>query len=182
MISKIANWVVWTALTAVVVVLFYQNSDWFKPAADRAIEGVKSVAAKVPSGPFGKSSSGEKLNSAREAFSRGDVDGAVMIYSDYIKSNGNDPDARGELGNVYYMTGRLSEAAQAYYDAAKLLLNKKELDRVEPLLPIIAQSNPMMADELAQKLHEAMGAQMMSRQPPSSNMPQQSPQSALTRH
>jgi thioredoxin-like negative regulator of GroEL len=181
MISKIANWVVWTALTVVVLVLVYRNTDWFKPAADKAMESVRTVVAKVPTGPFSKSSAEEKLGSAREAFARGDVDGAVTIYNDVIKSNANDPDARGELGNVYYMTGRMPEAAQAYYDAAKLLLDKKELERVDALLPVIAQVNPMMADELAQKLHEAMGVQMMA-PPPVGDMPQQSPQSALTRH
>jgi tetratricopeptide (TPR) repeat protein len=182
MISKIANWVVWTALTVVVLVLVYRNTDWFKPAADHAMESVKTVAAKVPTGPFGKNSSEEKIANAREAFARGDIDGAVTLYNEYIKNNASDPDARGELGNVYYMTGRLPEATQAYYDAAKLLLEKKELDRVDALLPVIAQSNPMMADELAQKLHETMGAQMMAPPPGGGQMPQQAPQSALTRY
>jgi hypothetical protein len=182
MISKIANWVVWTALTVVVLVLVYRNTDWFKPAADRAMESVRSVASKVPTGPFGKNSSEEKISGARDAFARGDVDGAVTLYNDYIKSNATDPDARGELGNVYYMTGRLPEATQAYYDAAKLLLDKKELDRVDALLPVIAQVNPMMADELTQKLHDAMGTQMMMAPPSAGELPKQSPQSALTRY
>jgi thioredoxin-like negative regulator of GroEL len=181
MISRIANWVVWTALTVVVLVLVYRNTEWFKPAADRAMESVKTVASKVPTGPFGKGSSEEKISSAREAFSRGDMDGAVTLYNEYIKNNANDPDARGELGNVYYMTGRLPEAAQAYYDAAKLLLEKKELERVDALLPVIAEANPMLADELVQKLHEAMGAQMMA-PPPAGETPRQGPQSALTRY
>lgn len=181
MFSKIANWVVWTALTVVVLVLVYKNTEWFKPAADKAMESVKSVAAKVPTGPFGKSSSEDKLNSAREAFARGDVDGSVTIYNDVIKNHPNDADARGELGNVYYLTGRLPEATQAYYDTAKLLLEKKDLDRVEPLLPVIAQMNPMMADELMQKFHEAMDASMMASHP-QEQYRQQAPQSALTRH
>ncbi len=181
MISKIANWVVWTALTVVVLVLVYRNTDWFKPAADRALESVKTVASKVPTGPFGKGSSEEKISGARDAFARGDMAGAVTMYNDYIKANANDPDARGELGNVYYMTGRLPEAAQAYYDAANLLLDKKELERVDALLPVIAEVNPMLADELVQKLHEAMGAQMMA-PAPVTDLPRQPPQSALTRH
>jgi thioredoxin-like negative regulator of GroEL len=181
MISKIANWVVWTALTVVVLVLVYRNTDWFRPAADKAMESVKMVANKVPTGPFGKNSSEDKIASAREAFARGDIDSAVTIYTDVIKNNATDPDARGELGNVYFMTGRLPEAAQAYYDAAKLLLDKKDLDRVDALLPVIAQANPVMADELAQKMHEAIGAQMMAPSP-TNDMPQHAPQSALTRH
>ncbi|MGB7502285.1 MAG: tetratricopeptide repeat protein [Azonexus sp.] len=181
MFSKIAYWLVWTALTAVVLVLVYKNTDWFKPAADKAMDSVKSVVSKVPTGPFAKDTTNEKLTSAREAFGRGDVNGAVASYNDVIKSNTNNADARGELGNVYYLTGQLPQAAQAYYDAANLLLDKKEFDRVEPLLPVIAQINPMMADELIQKLHAAMDATMMA-PPPQGQYPQQPPQSALTRH
>ena len=48
MLSKIAYWLVWTALTAVVLVLVYRNTDWFKPAADKAVDSVKSVVSKVP--------------------------------------------------------------------------------------------------------------------------------------
>ena len=181
MLSKIAYWLVWTALTAVVLVLVYRNTDWFKPAADKAVDTVKSVVSKVTTGPFGKDTATDRLTSAREAFVKGDIDGAVASYNDVIKSNANNADARGELGNVYYLTGRLPEAAQAYYDAANLLLDRKEFDRVEPLLPVIAQINPMMADELLYKLHMAMDATMM---PPQAQgqYPQQAPQSALTRH
>jgi len=181
MLSKIAYWLVWTALTAVVLILVYRNTDWFKPAADKAVDSVKSVVSKVPTGPFGKDTTNEKLSSAREAFSRGDVDGAIAAYNEVIKSNANNADARGELGNVYYLTGQLPEAAQVYYDAANLLLDKKDFDRVEPLLPVIAQINPMMADELIQKLHMAMDATMMPPQD-QGQYHQQAPQSALTRH
>lgn len=180
MLSKIAYWLVWAALTAVVLVLVYKNTDWFKPAADKAMDSVKSVVSSAPSGPFAKDTMNDKLNNAREAFARGDVDGAVTIYVDVINNNANNADARGELGNVYFLTGRMPEAAQAYYDAANLLLDKKELDRVDSLLPVIAQINPMMADELFQKLNQAMESSMMP--PPSHGQYQQPPQSALTRH
>jgi tetratricopeptide (TPR) repeat protein len=181
MLSKIAYWLVWTALTAVVLVLVYRNTDWFKPAADKAVDSVKSVVSKVPTGPFGKDTTNDKLTSAREAFAAGDIDRAVASYNEVIKSNANNADARGELGNVYYLTGQLPQAAQAYYDAANLLLDRKEFDRVEPLLPVIAQINPMMVDELIQKLHMAMDASMMPPQAQGQYL-QQSPQSALTRH
>jgi tetratricopeptide (TPR) repeat protein len=156
--------------------LLYRNTDWFKPAADKAMESVRTVANKVPAVSFGKGSGDDKIANARDAFARRDVDGAVAMYKEAIKSNANDVDARGELGNVYYMTGRLPEAAQAYYDAAKLLLAKKEFARVDELVPVVAEVNPMMADELAQKLHEAMGTQTQAPQT------QQAPQSALTRY
>jgi thioredoxin-like negative regulator of GroEL len=193
MFSKIANAVVWTALAIVVVVLVYKNTDWFKPAADKALEDVKAVISKVPTGSFGKSSAVENLTKAREAFARGDVNGAVSMYSECIKSNADDTDARGELGNVYYTTGRMQEAAQTYYDTAKLLLAKNEIDRVEALLPVIDQINPALVDDLMPQLHNAIDKQMMANQPQaefpqqtpqqaSQPVPQQAPQSALTRH
>jgi tetratricopeptide (TPR) repeat protein len=181
MFSKIANWVVWSALTAVVLVLLYKNTDWFKPAADKAISSAKAVVAQVPTVSFTKYSVDDKLNTARQAYAHGDTNTAVTTYNEIIRNNPNNADARGELGNVYYMTGRVPEATQAYYDAAKLLLEKKELDRVDALLPIIARFNPMMADEIAQKFHEAMGGTVT--QPPApSQYREQAPQSALTRY
>ena len=182
MLSKIANWIAWSALTLFVVFLVYRNTDWFKPAADKAVDSVKSVVSKVPTGPFGKDTTNDKLASAREAFAAGDIDRAVASYSDVIKNNANNADALGELGNVYYLTGQLPQAAQAYYEAANLLLDRKEFDRVEPLLPVIAQINPMMADELIQKLHMAMDATMMPPPQVTGQYMQQAPQSALTRH
>ena len=185
MFSKIANAVVWTALAIVVVVLVYKNTDWFKPAADKAMEDVKSVISKVPTGSFGKSSAADNIAKARDAFARGDTNGAVAIYNEIIKSDANNTDARGELGNVYYSTGRQQEAAQAYYDTAKLMIAKNEIDRVEALLPVIDQINPMMVDDLMQQLHNAIGQQMMANQPPQQSpqqAPQQAPQSAMTRY
>lgn len=159
MLSKIANWVVWTALTLVVLVLFYRYTDWFKPAADTAIGGVKSIVSKVPSNPFGKDAAAEKLGNARDAFARGDVASAVSIYSEIIKSSPKNADARGELGNVLYLTGRLPEAAQAYYDAATVLLERKEFARIEPMLPAIAEFDPAMAGDIAQRIAAATAQQ-----------------------
>jgi len=180
MISRIANWVLWTALTVVVLVLAYKNTDWFKPA-DKAMDSVKAVVAKVPGVASDKTSAAVTIASAREAFARGDVDGAVAIYSEIVKADAKDVDARGELGNVYYMTGRQQQAAEVYADAANVLIDKKDFERVDDLLPVIAEINPMMADHLVQKMHEGMNAQMMARTS-SFESQQQGPQSALTRH
>lgn len=180
MFSKIAHGIVWTALTVVVLVLLYNNTVWFRPAADQAMESILSVTGKVPSARSSKASIKDKMNNARSMFSEGNIDGAVAIYNECIASNAKDPDPRGELGNVYYASGRLPEAAQAYYDAAKLLLDRNELERVDALLPIIAGINPAMGDELTQKLRTAMGVKTAPRQEPFV-MPR-APQSALTRY
>lgn len=151
---KFANVLVWGGMTLVAVALVYKYTDLIKPAVDHGMEAVKTVVAKVPAGPFGKASNEADLDKARDAFANGDVDGSIASYKAYLKSDTVNADARGELGNVYYLNGHLPEAAQAYYDASKLLIEQKHAERVPALLPIIAQANPSLADELVDKLSQ----------------------------
>jgi thioredoxin-like negative regulator of GroEL len=150
------------------------------------MDGVKRMASNMPSFSLGKDSSEDKLSVAREAFAHGDVDRAVTLYNTYLERNPKDADARGELGNVYYMSGRPSEAAQTFYDTANLLLADHQYDRVDSLLYYVAQAKPMMADELAQKLRKATGRETTGigtiATAPETSMPNRSPQSALTRY
>jgi thioredoxin-like negative regulator of GroEL len=149
----------------------YKNTDWFKPAADKAMDTIATAVSKSPVGPFAKVSSDELLNKGRDAFAAGDVEGAVVAYKDYLKTNAGNADAHGELGNVYYLTGRYQESAQSFYDSAKLLIDQKQTDRVPALLPVIAQVNPALADELAHKMSQnppQMAPQMTQQQPPQS--------------
>jgi thioredoxin-like negative regulator of GroEL len=180
MINKIAYWTIWTAFTIVVAVFAYRHSGWFSPATEKTNDTVKPLLGKVLTEPTGKHSPLEKIASAREAFAQGNMDRAISDYNDFIKKNTRNADVRGELGNVYYLTGRPEEAAEAYYDAAQLLLKEHDFERVAAVIPIIAETKPMMADELSQKLRTAMGEQ---RAVPTSGMhSQRAPQSALTRY
>ncbi len=156
MLSKIANWVVWSVLALFIVLLVYRYTDWFKPAADHAVSQVKSVLGQaVPNGPFGTGASEDQLNQARDAYAKGDVDGSVAAYKEYLKKNPSNADAYGELGNVYYTAGKLPEAAQSYYDAANQLVAQKQMDRVNDLMPVIGQINPALANDLANKMGQA---------------------------
>jgi thioredoxin-like negative regulator of GroEL len=183
MLSKVANWVVWSVLVLFIAFLAYRYTDWFKPAADHAVSQVKSVIGKaVPNGPFGKGASEEQLNQARDSFAKGDVEAAVSTYKEYIKKNPANADAHGELGNVYYTTGRLTEAAQSYYDAANLLVEQKQFDRVNDLMPMIGQVNPALANDLAAKMSQASVQEQSAgivQQEASGQQPRASPQSAL---
>lgn len=184
MFSKRTTWGLAVALAVIVGIFLYRHTVLVTSAT--AMDSVKKMATKLPSSSFGKSLSEDNLSSAREAFAHGEVDRAVTLYNAYLEKNPKDADARGELGNVYYMSGRPSEAAQTFYDTANLLLNERKYDRVESLLYFVAQAKPMMADELAEKLHKATG--VVSKGAPSiasspdTSMPNKSPQSALTRY
>lgn len=178
MLKKSLNIIIWLGLSVLVMVLVYKNTDWFKPAADKAMESISSAVGKAPAGPFGKNASEEVLNKGRDAFAAGDVEGAIAAYKDYLKASTDNADAHGELGNVYYLAGRYQEAAQAYYDSAKLLIAKKEYDRVPALLPVIGQMNPALADELVQKMSPSVSQPVA----PPMAAPQQPPQSATRYH
>ncbi|PIV21733.1 MAG: hypothetical protein COS39_10080 [Hydrogenophilales bacterium CG03_land_8_20_14_0_80_62_28] len=182
MLSKAANWIVWSVLVLFIVFLAYRYTGWFKPAADHAVAQAKSVISQaVPAGPFGQSASEDQLNKARDAYAKGDMEAAVAAYKDYIKKSPSNADAHGELGNVYYSGGKLPEATQSYYDAANLLIAQKQMERVNDLMPVIAQVNPSLANELAAKMAQtdaqAMPAGVEQANP--GQQPQPSPQSAL---
>ncbi len=157
MFSKAANWIVGALLLLIVVFLVYRYTPWLKPVAEHA----KSVIGQtVPNGPFGKGASEDQINLARDAYAKGDMDASIAAYKDYIKKNPANADADGELGNIYFTIGKLPEAAQAYYDAGKLLLDQKQPERVAELLPVIAQGNPSLANDLSMKMAQA-GSQEM---------------------
>lgn len=177
MISRLANWILYAVILAVIGALIYYYTDWFKPATEKAIVAAKSVVESMPLGPFSKKEGAdEALGQAREAYARGDAEAAIRAYSDVVKKNPGNMDARGELGNVYYMTGRLPEAAQAFYEAAKLMIDQNQAGRAQALLPPIGQGNPALANELQQKLMQMQQPQMQPPQMQQPQMPQQQSQ------
>jgi thioredoxin-like negative regulator of GroEL len=173
---KVLGTLVWGGLTVLIVFVIYKYTDWIKPTIVQSVASVKTVIAKVPAGPFSQTSNQAELDKAREAFANGNVDGSIAAYKAYLKIDAKNADAQGELGNVFYLTGHLPEAAQSYYEASKLLIEQKQTERVPPLLPIIGQVNPSLADELAHKLASAPAPAAV---PATANAPvHQAPQSA----
>jgi TolA-binding protein len=154
MLSKAVNLVVLLLLPVFIGIMAYRHTNLFNPGHAEAKPSA-SVTQTVPEGPFGKGSSDDLLNQARDAFAKGDIQTAVTTYKDYIKKNPSNSDASGELGNVYFSVGSLPEAAQSYYDAADLLIGQKQLDRVNEMIPVIGQINPALANELSAKMAKA---------------------------
>lgn len=178
MISRLANWILYAVILAVIGALIYYYTDWFKPATQKAVSTAKSVVESIPVGPFSKKAADELLNQAREAYARGDSDTAVKAYTDFLGKNADSIDGHGELGNVYYMTGRLQEAAQSYYEAAKRMIDQNQMDRAQALLAPIGQGNPALAGELQQKMAQMQQSQQQPAGVPQmqGQMPQQMPE------
>jgi len=97
----------------------------------------------------------DQLSVARAAFAKGDMNVAIAAYRTHIAANPTDLSAHGELGNVLYTVGALPEAAQAYFDVASLALEQNHPEVAEALLPAVSEGNPMLADQLSEKLFNA---------------------------
>lgn len=155
--SKSRRRIAWSVLAIVVAFLAYNNFDSFKPAAGQAYDSLKSGLSSVlpaSTSTASTASAAESLDKARLAFSHGDVQAAQAAYKETIARDSRNLDAHGELGNLYVMTGNLQDAAQSYYDLSKLLLEQKRIDLVPSLLPVIAQVNPNLVEELMDKMAE----------------------------
>lgn len=154
--SKSRRGIIVAVLAIGVAVLVYKNIEMFKPTANQAYDSLKSAISSVvpPAATTAVSAAApaETLDKARLAFTNGDIQGSLAAYKDYIAHDASSLDARGELGNVYYLSGNYQDAAQTYYDLSKMLLDQKKIDLVPALLPVIGQVNPSLVDELMQKM------------------------------
>lgn len=74
---------------------------------------------------------------ARQTFWNGDVKASEKLYLDLTSKKDSDPDAYGELGNVYYSQGKWKQAGKAYFEAASRLLELGKHDQVSYLLRVI---------------------------------------------
>jgi hypothetical protein len=97
----------------------------------------------------------DQLSVARSAFAAGNMNAAIAGYRAHIAANPADLSAHGELGNVLYTVGALPEAAQAYFDTATMALEQNHPEIAEALLPAVSEGNPMLANQLSDKLFEA---------------------------
>lgn len=97
----------------------------------------------------------ELINQARLAFKNGDGDRAVILYQQLSELNPDDPNAYGELGNVYYAQGKWQLAGQAYYEAASRLLQHDQHGQVQYLYRVIQG----LDKESAEKLRAQLGKQ-----------------------
>lgn len=98
------------------------------------------------------------LATARAAFERGDLLGAIADYRDLLSEDPENSDILGELGNVYFASGRTIEAAEAYHAAALAMIEEDALGGARALLPAIRSLSPPLALDLEARLAAAAGA------------------------
>jgi tetratricopeptide (TPR) repeat protein len=98
------------------------------------------------------------IATARAAFARGDLQGAVSDYRAVLSETPDDPDILGELGNVYFASGQTVEAAEAFHAAALAMIEAGKDDQARALIPTIRNLAPALADDLAARLAAPAGA------------------------
>jgi tetratricopeptide (TPR) repeat protein len=150
--------------------IYAQNHGWLQQATTKASELIATTshtAAKPVSVE-------ESLVKARETYAAGDVNATIEAYRAIIAKHPEDMAARGELGNVFYAMGNIPEATQLYSEVATIAIEKKQLEIAETLLPVISEGNPVLANQLSDKLFELQMSADMS-QPMPVQQPAQQP-------
>lgn len=102
-----------------------------------------------------KSSQGDAVReswvTARKSFYQRKYELSEQSYQDVIANTTDNFDAYGELGNVYFNQGKKEKAAEAYYEAASILVRKGEIKRAKSLMGLLRHLDKSKADDL-QKL------------------------------
>ena len=96
------------------------------------------------------SSEQDLLVDARNAFNLGKVSVSEKLYLELTQLEQDNPDAFGELGNVYYSQGKWDKAGQAYYEAAVRLIAEGNYNQVAYLQRVISGLDREHAEKLSQ--------------------------------
>lgn len=92
------------------------------------------------------------LDRARKSFWKGNKDLSEKLYLNLVEIEQQNPDAFGELGNVYFSQGKWKQAGEAYYQAALRLIDMNQTQQLTYLLRIIEGLDQESAMKLRQKM------------------------------
>ena len=90
----------------------------------------------------------ESWKTARKSFYQRNYELSEKSYQNVIDNTENNFDAYGELGNVYFNQGKKQQAANAYFEAAAILVRKGQVNRVRSLMGLLRNLDKSKADEL----------------------------------
>lgn len=96
------------------------------------------------------SSERDLLIAARNAFNQGKIKQSENLYIELTQLEQDNPDAFGELGNIYYSQGEWDKAGQAYYEAAVRLISSGKSNQVAYLHNVIKGLSAEQAEKLSQ--------------------------------
>ena len=92
---------------------------------------------------------------ARKSFYQRKYDLSEQSYRDVISNTTDNFDAYGELGNVYFNQGKNAEAAEAYFEAASILVRKGQVRRARSLIGLLRHLDKSKAADLQKLIDSA---------------------------
>jgi len=123
-----------------------------------AQQGVAPAAGAMPQGAAAQSSDyQQRLAAARTSFWQRDIDAAMQAYENLTAAYPDSAEAWGELGNVSFKLGHWAQAAEAYYQAVSLLIQRGEGERAQHLLKVLHGLDAEKADELEARMKRTGG-------------------------
>ncbi len=117
----------------------------------------EAPAAPVSSAPAVTGGLTERLQAARQAFWKGDTDGAEAAYKSLAADFPDSVDVMGELGNLYYSRGRMAEAAVYFARVGDMALATGNTTQVLSMMGILQQIAPDKAADLRARFDAAQG-------------------------
>lgn len=125
-----------------------------KPAQPAAPVAVPDPAPQpvAPPAAVAEADLAPAINAARAAYWAGDIAGARAQLIALAGAHPDNPDLKGELGNLHFSQRDYPAAATAYLEAANLLIAQDQFARAGGLLPVLRQIDPVKAETLAARL------------------------------
>ncbi len=89
-----------------------------------------------------------RLGEARQAFWSGDAVTAEFLYKGLSNDFPSDITVKGELGNLYYNTGRMTEAAKQFHAVGLLSLEAGNTGQTMAMIGVLQTIAPQLAADL----------------------------------
>jgi len=92
---------------------------------------------------------------ARKSFYQRRYELSEQSYREVINNTTDNFDAYGELGNVYFNQGKNAEAAEAYFEAASILVRTGQVSRARSLMGLLRHLDKSKAADLQKLIDSA---------------------------
>jgi len=116
-----------------------------------AIQGYNRDSQMAASEPMEQGNSA-LMQKARQAFWARDLVTAENSYRQLIESGQGNADTWGELGNVYYMQAKWPQTAEAYTEAALLLVDARAVPQAMHMHAVVMRMDMQQAKRIDEKL------------------------------
>ena len=110
-----------------------------RPGGGPGSDGFRPATGPAPSTPAVAPSYHEQVQRARRAFWNGDFEASEAAYMDVITAFPDDPEAFGELGNLYEAMGRAELARDAFFAAGVRLKTRGEDEKLQKVIDFLAE-------------------------------------------